>query len=112
MCRAMRVMCAAATRERLGELRRAAVATTWELVGGATSTEELVAQLDEWRPDVVVLDASLGPEAVERARHARPGVRIVSVGPVPGTDEVASSLDELRPAILGLPRPGGPVRSG
>jgi hypothetical protein len=105
-------MCAAASAERLVELRRASVATTWELVGGATSIEDLVAQVDEWRPDVLVLDASLGPEAVTRARHARPGVRIVSVGPLPGVDEVASSLDELRPAILGLPRPGGPVRSG
>jgi len=110
MCRALRVLCAAAGAERLGRLKRAAVAATWELVGGASSPDELVAQLDDWRPDVLVLDASLGPDAVAMCRRARPTVRIVSVGPLSGADEEAGSLDEVRATILGLPRPGGPVR--
>jgi hypothetical protein len=110
MCRALTVLCAAADRARLGELKRAAVATEWELAGGATSLEELAAQVSDLRPDVVVVDAALGPDAVTRAREAKPGIRVVSVGPLGDADEEAASLDEVRAAILGLPRPGGPVR--
>jgi hypothetical protein len=110
MCRALTVLCAAGDRERLGELKRASVAVEWELAGGATSLEELAAQVADLRPDVVVVDAALGPEAATRAHQAKPGVRVVSVGPLPEADEEAASLDEVRGAILGLPRPGGPVR--
>jgi hypothetical protein len=110
MCRALTILCAAVDRPRLTELKMAAVAQEWELTGGATSLEELAAQVADLRPDVVVLDASLGPQAVARAKEAKPGVRVVSVGPLPGADEVAATLEEVRAAILGLPRPGGPVR--
>jgi DNA-binding NarL/FixJ family response regulator len=109
MCRAVKVLCAAADPERLSELKRAAVAAEWELVGGAASLDELVTQLEERRPDVLVLDAGLGPESVVRARAALPSVRVVAIGPLAGADDVAS-LDVVRTAILGLPRPGGPVR--
>jgi hypothetical protein len=109
MCRALTVLCAAADRDRLGELKRAAVATEWELAGGATSLDELTAHVSDLRPDVVVIDAALGPDAVTRAKAAKPGVRVVSVGPLQDADEEAASLDEVRAAILGLPRPGGPV---
>jgi DNA-binding NarL/FixJ family response regulator len=111
MCRALRVLCAAADAGRVAELKRATVSTNWELVGGASSLDELVEQLGEWQPDVVVIDAGLGPDAASQAREARPTVRIVSLGSLSGADEEAISLDELKPAILGLPRPGGPVRS-
>lgn len=111
MCRALRVLCAAADAGRVAELKRATVSTNWELVGGASSLDELVEQLGEWQPDVVVIDAGLGPDAASQARKARPTVRIVSLGSLSGADEEATSLDELKPAILGLPRPGGPVRS-
>lgn len=110
MCRALSVLCAAPDRTRLSELKRAAVATEWELTGGATSLEELSAQVADLRPDIVVVDAALGPDAVSRAREAKPGVRVVGLGAVPQADDQASSLDEVRAAILGLPRPGGPVR--
>jgi DNA-binding NarL/FixJ family response regulator len=109
MCRAVKVLCAGAGRERLAELRRASVGAEWELVGGASTLDELVAQLEERRPDVLVLDADLGEESVLRARAARPGIRIVGIGRLPGADDVAS-LEVVRAAILGLHRPGGPVR--
>lgn len=110
MCRALTILCAAMDRTRLGELKRASVAVEWELSGGATSLDELAAQVADLRPDVVVVDGALGPDAVSRAREAKPGVRVVSVGPLPEADEEAASLEEVRAAILGLPRPGGPVR--
>jgi DNA-binding NarL/FixJ family response regulator len=109
MCRAVKVLCAAADPERLSELKRSAVAAEWELVGGASSLDELVTQLEGRRPDVLVLDAGLGAESIVRARAALPSVRVVTIGPLAGADDVAS-LDEVRAAILGLPRPGGPVR--
>jgi DNA-binding NarL/FixJ family response regulator len=111
MCRALKVLCAAADPGRLAQLKRAAVSTNWELVGGASSLDELVEQLGEWQPDVVVIDAGLGPDAATRAREARSTVRIVSLGSLSGADEVADTLEDLKSAILGLPRPGGPVRT-
>ena len=110
MCRALTVLCAADDRDRLLELKRASVAVEWELAGGATSVEELAAQVADLRPDVVVVDAALGSQAVAEARAAKPGVRVVSVGPLPEADEEATSVAHVREAILGLPRPGGPVR--
>jgi ABC-type xylose transport system substrate-binding protein len=110
MCRALTVLCAAPDRTRLGELKRAAVAQEWELTGGATSIEELESQVADLGPDVVVIDAVLGPQAVATCRGAKPGIRVVSVGPLSGTDGEAASVKEVRAAILGLPRPGGPVR--
>lgn len=110
MCRALTVMCAATDRARLGELKMASVAVEWELAGGATSIEELAAQVADLRPDVVVIDAALGPRAALMAKVAKPGVRVVSIGPLAHADEEAASLEEVRAAILGIPRPGGPVR--
>jgi chemotaxis response regulator CheB len=109
MCRGVKVLCAGAGPERLAELKRASVAPEWELVGGATSLQELVTQVQDRRPDVLVLDPELGEESVSRARSARPGIRIVAIGSLAGADDVAS-LEVVRAAILGLPRPGGPVR--
>jgi DNA-binding NarL/FixJ family response regulator len=100
-CRALTVLCAAPTPDRLRELRRAAVAAEWELVGGAISIEELIAQARELRPNVIVLDAALGPEAAIRAREVLPRARIVSVGELQGADAGAASLADVRAAILG-----------
>ena len=111
MCRALRILCAAPDPERLMGLKRATVGAMWELVGGAMTIDELVAQVAQWRPDLVVLDASLGPGAVGRVRAESPACRIVSVGSVEGVDAVARSLGDVRGEILGVPRPGGPVRS-
>jgi hypothetical protein len=111
MCRSLRVLCAAADPLRLGELRRACVAADWELVGGAVSTEALEGQVLEWHPDVVVVDADLGDGAVGALKRIRPSVRIVAVGSLSGADAEAPSMQGVRAAILGLPRPGGPVRT-
>lgn len=111
MCRALRVLCAAADADRLAGLRRACVSAEWELVGGVSSLGQLEAQALEWRPDVVVVEAALGEEAVQAVRGVRPEARVISVGSLPGVDAVAGSLEDVRSAVFGLPRPGGPVRA-
>ena len=100
----MKILCAASTPERLAQIKRATVSAHWELVGGATSVEHLRAQIEEWNPDVLVLDAELGPEAETRAREMKETLQIVAVGSF-------SLGDSIREAILGLPQPGGPIRS-
>ena len=110
MCRALKVLCAAATRERLGEIKRAAVGATWELVGGAASVAALVDQVDELRPDVVVIDESLGASAASAVRVRGHRCRVIGVGAFAEVDAPAA-LEELRAVILGLPAPGGPVRT-
>ncbi len=109
MCRALRVLCAAADGERLSELKRATVSSQWELVGGTTSARELAGQIDQWRADVAVIDAALGPGAIAAARAAARRVRVVSVGTLEGADAEADSVDGVRAAVLGLPQHGGPV---
>jgi DNA-binding NarL/FixJ family response regulator len=105
------VLCAAPSPERLSELKRAAVSVAWELVGGATSPSDVLAQVEEWKPDVAVIDSSLGTEAIAAARQARPTVRVVVVGTfVPGADAHAE-MGGVREAVAGLPSPGGPVRT-
>jgi len=111
VCRALKVLCAAPGRERLIELKKATVSTNWELVGGAASLEEIAGQIDSWRPDVVVIDGSLGADGVAAVRSVMDRVRVVTIGAlVEGADEAADTLDEVRAAVLGLPKPGGPVR--
>jgi chemotaxis response regulator CheB len=103
MCRALKILCAAPTPERLAELKRATVTVHWELIGGATSVDELAAQIEEWNPDVVVLDKGFGSDGEARARKVKETVRIVVVE--------AADAESIRQAILGLPQPGGPVRT-
>ena len=103
-CRALTVLCAAADPARLAAIKRATVAAEWEVVGGAVSLDELLAALEDERPNVVVLDAGLGHDAAIRAREVLPGARIVSVGPLPGVDAVAASLEGVRDAIVGARR--------
>src|SRR5687768_13461901 len=105
MCRALKVLCAAPDAGRLAELKRATVSVDWELVGGALSAEDLARQVALHRPDVVVVDAALGPDVVASVRSARPDARIIAVGSLPGADATASSVEEIRGAILGVPRP-------
>jgi AmiR/NasT family two-component response regulator len=111
VCRALKVLCAAADRERLAELKRAAVGTHWELVGGASSVHELEGQMAEFEPDVVVVDAGLGDRAVDSVRGAGRPARLVAVGRLARADAEASEIGEVRAAILGLTPPGGPVRT-
>ncbi|HEX2089321.1 MAG TPA: hypothetical protein VHI54_05240 [Actinomycetota bacterium] len=103
MCRALKILCAASTPDRLAELKRATVTVHWELVGGATSVDELAAQIEEWNPDVVVLDKGFDSGGEARARTVKDTLRIVMVE--------ALDAESIRQAVLGLPQPGGPVRS-
>jgi hypothetical protein len=110
MCRALKVLCAASTRERLAELKRAAVSVHWEMVGGALSVAELAEQVELHAPDVVVVDESLGAAGVDAVRAAPSSTRLVAVGTLPNADAMAGDIDDVRDAILGVPRAGGPVR--
>jgi hypothetical protein len=110
MCRALRVLCAALTRDRLNALKHAAVSVHWELVGGATSIEDLLMHVGEFDPDVVIVEAGFGAEVVEAIRSLDDTIRIVAVGELPGSDEITPSFEHVREAVMGLPRPGGPVR--
>ena len=110
MCRALTVLCAAPGADALARLKRAAVSASWELVGGASSSQELLRQLGELEPDVVVVDASLGDVDVQEMRRARPGARVLSVGGLAGVDGEAVDLSAVRDTILGVPPVGGPVR--
>jgi hypothetical protein len=111
MCRALKVLCAAPDRDRLLELKRAAASVHWELVRGAIDVDELVKQIDEVHPDVVVIDGELGPDAARRVRDRMPNARIVSVGPPLEGANATAGPSGVRDAILGLPPPAGPVRS-
>jgi len=110
MCRALTVLCAAPGGDALDRLKRAAVSASWELVGGASSSQELLRQLDELAVDVVVVDASLSGVDVAEIRRIHPRARILSVGGLAGVDGEAADLSSVRDAILGVPPVGGPVR--
>jgi DNA-binding NarL/FixJ family response regulator len=110
LCRALKVLCAAPGADSLRALKRAAVSVSWELVGGATTVHELVRQLDELSPDVLVVDAELPGIAVDAIRSAAPRARVIAVGSLEGADGVADTPQGIRDAILGLPPVGGPVR--
>jgi hypothetical protein len=110
VCRALKVLCAAVTPDRLAELKRATLSVHWELAEGATSLSDLLLQVEAERPDVIVIHRGMGQEAVAAVRRLDQSVRIVGVGELSGADEIAQSLEDVRETIMGLPRPGGPVR--
>jgi DNA-binding NarL/FixJ family response regulator len=111
VCRALKVLCAAADRERLSGLKRATVSVEYELAGGATDGRELLAQVEALEPDAVVVDAGLGIGAVEALRASYPSLRIVLVGAeAEAADDWVERDEDVRAAVLGIPRPGGPVR--
>jgi DNA-binding NarL/FixJ family response regulator len=111
VCRALRVLCAASPGDRLAELKWAAASAHWEVVGGAASLDELLKQIGDWGPDVVIIDASMGTGAVRAVRAARPQTRIVTLGAeVAGGDAGAESMKDVARTVLGLPRTGGPVQ--
>ena len=58
MCTAVRIVVAAAERERRLELRRAAVTAEWEVVGEADGPEAAYGEAVERRARFLVLDAS------------------------------------------------------
>jgi DNA-binding NarL/FixJ family response regulator len=108
MCTAVRIVVAAAERERRLELRRAAVTAEWEVVGEAADPEGAYTEAVERRARFLVLDASAAgarPEALaRRLRSTSPNALVVGVGEVPGTDATvaADALDGLRDAMRDL----------
>jgi DNA-binding NarL/FixJ family response regulator len=71
-----------------------------KLVGTATTGEELLARLDEWRPQVILQDLLLpggidGIETTMRVLRRAPGVRVVAL---------TASIDEAR--MMGVLRAG------
>jgi hypothetical protein len=102
------VLCVAEDGERLGELKRAAVAAEWELCPAATTAAEALALLDDERPHVLV---AVGPfeELVASARQRFPALRIVTDKERPESDAVMTSLGELRDIVRATTR-RGPVR--
>jgi hypothetical protein len=105
MCTAVRIVVAAAERERRLELRRAAVTAEWEVVGEAADADGAYAEAVERRARFLVLDASAaGPRPellVRRLRSTSPNAFVVGVGEVPGVDASvdAGALDGLRDAM-------------
>jgi hypothetical protein len=108
MCTAVRIVVAAAERERRLELRRAAVTAEWEVVGEADGPEAAYREAVERRARFLVLDASAAgprPEVlVRRLRSTTPNAFVVGVGEVPGVDAslAPEALDGLREVMRDL----------
>ena len=108
MCTAVRIVVAAAERERRLELRRAAVTAEWEVVGEADGPEAAYVEAVERRARFLVLDASAAgprPEALaRRLRSTSPNAFVIGVGDVPGADATvaAENLDRLRDTMRDL----------
>ncbi len=108
MCTAVRIVVAAADRERRLELRRAAVTAEWEVVGEADGPEAAYAEAVERRARFLVLDTSAAgprPEVlVRRLRSTSPNAFVVGVGEVGGVDAIVpeGALDGLREVMAGL----------
>ena len=113
MCTAVRIVVAAADRERRLELRRAAVTAEWEVVGEADGPEAAYAEAVERRARFLVLDAgAAGPRPevlVRRLKSTSPSALVVGVGEVRGADAAisADALDGLRDTMRDLLHAGG-----
>jgi DNA-binding NarL/FixJ family response regulator len=108
MCTAVRIVVAAAERERRLELRRAAVTAEWEVVGEADTPEAAYREAVERRARFLVLDASAAgprPEVlVRRLKSTSPNAFVVGVGDVAGVDATVGpdDLTALRDTMAGL----------
>lgn len=108
MCSAVRIVVAAAERERRLELRRAAVTAEWEVVGEAAEPEAAYREAVERRARFLVLDASAaGPRPASIARRVKstnPNAFVIGVGEVAGVDATveATDLERLRDLMRDL----------
>jgi hypothetical protein len=108
MCRALKVLCVAADRESLIQLKKAAVSAEWELTPGATNEADAIGQIDSERPHFLVAFGAF-ERLVALVAERFPGMRVIADRDTPGATEVATSLHGVRGLIKGSPRPGGPV---
>ncbi len=108
MCTAVRIVVAAAERDRRLELRRAAVTAEWEVVGEAAEPEAAYREAVERRARFLVLDASAAgprPQAIaRRLKSTNPNAFLVGIGEVAGMDATltAAELERLRDVMRDL----------
>ena len=108
MCTAVRIVVAAAERDRRLELRRAAVTAEWEVVGEAAEPEAAYREAVERRARFLVLDASAAgprPGAIaRRLKSTNPNAFVVGVGDLGGLDATLTDgeLERLRDVMRDL----------
>ncbi|HVD16308.1 MAG TPA: hypothetical protein VNK73_17905 [Actinomycetota bacterium] len=108
MCTAVRVVVAAAERERRLALRRAAVTAEWEVVGEAADAAGAYSEAIERRARFLVVEADLAGDGwdalLRRLRSFSPNLLVVGVGEVAGADASVppAGLDDLRPTMRDL----------
>ena len=108
MCTAVRIVVAAAERDRRLELRRAAVTAEWEVVGEAAEPEAAFREAVDRRARFLVLDATAAgprPQAIaRRLKSTNPNAFLVGVGEVDGMDATLrdGQLERLRDVMREL----------
>jgi DNA-binding NarL/FixJ family response regulator len=109
MCTAVRVVVAAAERERRLALRRATVTAEWEVVGEAADAAGAYSEAIERRGRFLVIEADLAGDdgwqaLLRRLRSINPNLLVVGVGEVAGADASVPGdrLGDLRAAMRDL----------
>jgi DNA-binding NarL/FixJ family response regulator len=99
VCTAVRIVVAAADRDRRLELRRSVVTAEWEVVGEADGPEAAYREAVERRARFLVLDASAAgarPEGiVRRLKSVSPNAFVVTVGDLAAGADAAVPVDGL-----------------
>ena len=108
MCTAVRIVVAAAERDRRLELRRATVTAEWEVVGEAADPEAAYREAVERRARFLVLDSSAAgprPQAIARRfKSTNPNAFVIGVGEVEGMDATldGGDIEKLRNVMADL----------
>src|SRR3712207_2661465 len=97
LCTAVRIVVAAATRERRLELRRATVTAEWEVVGEADGPETALTEAIERRARFLVVEADVAGSRSEalarRLKSVSPTAFVIGVGDLPGADATVAAED-------------------
>jgi hypothetical protein len=108
VCTAVRIVVAAAERDRRLELRRATVTAEWEVVGEAAGPEAAYREAVERRARFLVLDSSAAgprPHAIaRRLKSTNPNAFVIGVGEVEGMDATldGGDIEKLRTVMAEL----------
>ena len=108
MCTAVRIVVAAAERDRRLELRRATVTAEWEVVGEAAGPEAAYREAVERRARFLVLDSSAAgprPQAIaHRLKSTNPDAFVIGVGEGEGMDATldGGDIEKLRTVMAEL----------